>query len=72
VAQIGVLAALYPAAWGFGQLLTGWWSDRTGHKLLIVTGMLVQAAAIALVAAGTTFPVWASAQILLGVGTALV
>jgi hypothetical protein len=24
VAQIGVLAALYQAVWGFGQLFTGW------------------------------------------------
>ena len=72
VAQIGVLAALYPAVWGFGQLLTGWWSDRAGRKHLITAGMLIQAAAIALVATGTTFGVWAAAQVLLGVGTALV
>ncbi|WP_324787287.1 MFS transporter [Streptomyces sp. H51] len=72
VARIGVLAALYPAVWGFGQLLTGWWSDRIGRKHLITAGMLVQAAALALVAAGTTFPVWAAAQVLLGAGTALV
>ncbi|WNM35785.1 MFS transporter [Streptomyces sp. Li-HN-5-11] len=72
VARIGVLAALYPAVWGFGQLFTGWWSDRIGRKHLITAGMLTQAAAIALVAAGTTFSVWAGAQVLLGVGTALV
>jgi MFS family permease len=34
--------------------------------------MLTRAAAIALVAAGTAFPVWAAAQLLLGAGTALV
>ncbi|MGW0476299.1 MFS transporter [Streptomyces coeruleorubidus] len=72
VAQIGVLAALYPAVWGAGQMLTGWWSDHIGRKHLITAGMLLQAAAIALVAAGTTFSVWATAQILLGIGTALV
>lgn len=72
IAQIGILAALYPAVWGAGQLLTGWWSDHVGRKHLITAGMLLQAAAIGLVAAGTTFPVWAGAQILLGVGTALV
>jgi MFS family permease len=72
VAQIGVLAALYPAVWGFGQLFTGWWSDRAGRKHLITAGMLIQAAAIAVVATGTTFGVWAAAQVLLGVGTALV
>nr|WP_237519821.1 MFS transporter [Streptomyces sp. HUCO-GS316] len=72
VARIGVLAALYPAVWGFGQLFTGWWSDRIGRKHLITAGMLLQALALALVAVGTTFPVWAGAQILLGAGTALV
>jgi len=51
------LAALHPAVWGFGQLLTGWWSDRIGRKRLIVAGLLIQAAAIALVAAGTSFGV---------------
>ncbi|MER7468763.1 MFS transporter [Streptomyces sp. NPDC097981] len=72
IAQIGILAALYPAVWGAGQLLTGWWSDHIGRKHLITTGMLLQAAAIGLVAAGTTFGVWAAAQVLLGIGTALV
>ncbi|WP_030542652.1 MFS transporter [Streptomyces albus] len=72
IAQIGVLAALYPAVWGAGQMLTGWWSDHIGRKHLITAGMLLQAVAIALVALGTTFGVWAGAQILLGVGTALV
>jgi len=72
IAQIGILAALYPAVWGAGQMLTGWWSDHIGRKHLITTGMLLQAAALALVAAGTTFGVWATAQALLGIGTALV
>jgi MFS family permease len=72
VAQIGVLAALYPALWGLGQLVTGALSDRVGRKLLITGGMLVQAAALALVAAGSTFPVWAVAAVLLGAGTAMV
>jgi MFS family permease len=72
VGQIGVLAALYPAVWGAGQLFTGWYSDRIGRKHLITAGMLTQAAAIALVAIGTTFAAWALAQILLGAGTALV
>ncbi|MER7701781.1 MFS transporter [Kitasatospora sp. NPDC097605] len=72
VARIGLLAALYPAVWGLGQILSGWWSDRIGRKHLITAGMLLQAVAIGLVAAGTTFPVWALAQVLLGAGTALV
>ncbi|WP_131796216.1 MFS transporter, partial [Candidatus Protofrankia datiscae] len=72
VTEIAVLAAVYPAVWGAGQMLTGWWSDRIGRKHLITAGMLLQAAAIALVAAGTSVSAWAVAQVLLGAGTALV
>jgi MFS family permease len=72
IARIGVLAALYPAVWGAGQLITGAWSDRIGRRPLIVTGMLTQAAALALVATGNTFAVWTVAAVLLGAGTALV
>ena len=72
VGQIGILAALYPAVWGAGQLVTGALSDRLGRKWLIAAGMLVQAAAISLVALGTTFSSWAVAAVLLGAGTAMV
>src|SRR5262249_35343136 len=72
VGQIGILAALYPAVWGAGQLVTGALSDRIGRKWLIAAGMLVQAAAISLVALGATFSSWAVAAVLLGAGTAMV
>jgi MFS family permease len=72
VAQIGVLAALYPAVWGAGQLGTGALSDRIGRKWLIAGGMLLQALAIGLVALGTTFSTWAVAAAALGAGTAMV
>jgi predicted MFS family arabinose efflux permease len=29
--RIGVVAAVYPAVWGLGQLLTGWLSDHVGR-----------------------------------------
>ena len=67
-----MLAALYPAVWGLGQLVTGAASDRLGRKNLIVAGMLLQAAALALVAAVDSFALWAVAAVLLGTGTALV
>jgi MFS family permease len=70
--QIGVLAALYPAVWGLGQLITGPASDRYGRKRLIVAGMLVQAVALAWVAAAGTYVTWAAAAVLLGAGTAMV
>jgi MFS family permease len=72
VAQIGVLAALYPAVWGAGQLATGALSDRVGRKWLIAAGMGVQAGALALTAASATFGAWALAAVLLGAGTAMV
>jgi len=72
VARIGILAALYPAVWGLGQLVTGGLSDRTGRKPLIVGGMLLQGAALALFAATEGFPIWATAATLLGAGTAMV
>ena len=72
VAQVGTLAALYPAVWGIGQLVTGALSDRVGRKWLIAAGMGVQAVALGLVAAGSTFGVWALAAVLLGAGTAMV
>ena len=72
VGRIGVLAAIYPAVWGLGQLVTGAWSDRVGRKGLIVAGMWIQAVAIGLIAVGGEFAMWAAAMALLGVGTALV
>ena len=72
VGAIGVLAAIYPAVWGVGQLVTGSLSDRVGRKWLIASGMWAQAAAIALVAATSGFAPWAAAVTLLGAGTAMV
>jgi MFS family permease len=70
--QIGVLAALYPAVWGLGQLATGPISDRYGRKPLIVAGMLLQGGALAWIAAAGSFTTWATAAVLLGAGTAMV
>jgi MFS family permease len=71
--QIGIVAAVYPAVWGLGQLATGWLSDHTGRKPLIALGMLVQAAAlVVLVAGGGSFAPSLVAAIGLGIGTAMV
>jgi len=72
IGRIGILAAIYPAVWGLGQLATGAWSDRVGRKPLIVAGMWTQAVAIGLIAIGEEFAMWAAAMALLGIGTALV
>jgi MFS family permease len=73
VQDIAVVAAVYPVVWGAGQLATGWLSDYTGRKPLIATGMLVQAAALAILVAGDgAFPPSLLAALLLGAGTAMV
>ena len=72
VARIGVLAALYPAVWGVGQMITGGLSDKIGRKPLISGGMLLQGVAIALIAVFDSFAGWAFAAVLLGAGTAMV
>ena len=73
VGEIGLVAGLYPAVWGFGQILTGHWSDVVGRKPLIVGGMLLQAVALGVLAASDgSVAVAAVAAVLLGAGTALV
>jgi MFS family permease len=71
--EIGLVAGIYPAVWGCGQIWTGAWSDRVGRKPLIVVGMLLQAGGLGLLAASGG-AVWAAAVAAstLGAGTALV
>ncbi len=70
--EIAFLAASYPLVWGGLQLVTGWVSDWTGRKPLVVCGMLLQGGAIAMAAAADGFDLWLVALILLGIGTAMV
>ena len=72
LAQIGALAAIYPAVWGCTQIYFGALSDRIGRKALIVWGMWLQAGGIALTAWSTSFPAFICGGILLGIGTAMV
>jgi MFS family permease len=70
--RIGLLAAIYPAAWGVVQLLTGALSDRLGRKWLIAGGMWVQALGIGVTVTSAGFVEFALGSALLGVGTAMV
>jgi MFS family permease len=73
VAQIGLVAAVYPAVWAITQIATGHWSDSIGRKPLIVVGMLLQAAALgALAISGGSVAIAATTAVFLGLGTALV
>jgi MFS family permease len=71
--EIGLVAGIYPAVWGLGQIWAGHWSDSIGRKPLIVAGMFIQAAALLLLAVSDGRIAEAVvAAIGLGVGTALV
>ena len=71
--EIAAVAAVYPFVWGAGQLVTGWLSDLVGRKPLIVTGMLVQGGALALLVVGDgSFATALASSVLLGIGTAMV
>ena len=70
--RIGWLAAIYPAVWGLGQLITGGLSDRLGRKWLIAGGMWVQAVGIALIVMSSGIAGFAAGSVLLGAGTAMV
>ncbi len=74
LAAIGLVKGVYPMLWGAGQLLTGHLSDRIGRKPLIVSGMLVQAAAFPAALALPSRPLVAGlvSAVLLGAGTAMV
>jgi MFS family permease len=72
LAQIGVLAAIYPAVWGCVQVFTGALSDRIGRKGLTVWGMWLQAAGIAVTASTSDFGGFGLGGVLLGFGTAMV
>lgn len=70
--DIALLAFVYPATWGVVQLWTGALSDRWGRKWMIASGMLVQAAALASIAAWQGLVPWIIAGLTLGIGTAMV
>jgi len=70
--QTGILAALYPAVWGFGQLFTGRLSDFICKKDLLLWGMMLQGVALLGLATMHGFWVYAIWLALLGWGTAMV
>jgi MFS family permease len=73
LAAIGLIKGLYPMLWGGGQLITGRLADTIGRRPLIVTGLIVQAAAFpaALVLLARPLAAGLVSAILLGIGTAM-
>ena len=73
VAQVGLVAAVYPAVWSCTQIATGAWSDNVGRKPLIVAGMLLQGAALGVLAlSGGSVAIATVTAVFIGLGTALV
>lgn len=70
--SIGIIAAIYPAVWGIGQLFTGKMADHYSKKGMLFWGMLLQGFAILFIPYFTGFYQLASIAALLGLGTALV
>jgi MFS family permease len=73
LAAIGLVKGLYPMLWGGCQLFTGRLADTVGRRPMIVTGMIVQAAAFpaALVLLPRPLAAGLVSAILLGTGTAM-
>lgn len=70
--SIGIIAAIYPAVWGIGQLITGKMADIYSKKGMLFWGMLAQGIAILLIPFFTSFFQLAIIASILGLGTALV
>ena len=70
--NIGIIAAIYPAVWGIGQLFTGKMADIYSKKRMLFWGMLLQGLAILLIPYFTSFYQLAIIASILGFGTALV
>lgn len=70
--SIGIIAAIYPAVWGIGQIFTGKMADIYSKKRMLFWGMLLQGIAIILIPYFNSFYQLASIASILGLGTALV
>ena len=72
LAQIGIITAIYPAVWGFGQLFTGKMSDYFCKKSMLFWGMFIQGIALLFLIFANTFFHFALLSVILGIGTAMV
>ncbi|UYZ61250.1 MFS transporter [Hymenobacter latericus] len=72
LSQIGTVAAVYPAVWGLGQLVTGPLADRYCKKELLFGGMLLQGGVLLAMLFTDGYPAFLVLGALLGAGTALV
>ena len=72
IREIGIVTAIYPAAWSIGQLFTGKMADKFCKKDMLYTGMLLQAIALIVLLWANTMLHFVLLSIVLGWGTAMV
>jgi MFS family permease len=70
--ETGIIVAVYPAIWGFGQLYTGKLADKHCKKTLLFIGMLMQGIALIGMFWANSFFSFIALSALLGIGTAVV
>lgn len=69
---IGIVTAVYPAVWGFGQLFTGKMADIYNKKHLLFLGMFLQSIALGLFLFADSLTHYIILSAILGWGTAMV
>jgi len=72
IQQIGLVAAVYPAFWGFGMVITGKMADKLCKKDMLFWGMMAQAIALLLFSIASSISQFILLAVLLGWGTAMV
>lgn len=72
LAEIGLVAAIYPSVWGAGQLITGALADTFCKKKMIFWGMALQGVALLFLVPAHSLWHFVAIAILLGWGTAMV
>jgi MFS family permease len=72
IGEIGIIAAIYPAVWGIGQLFTGRMADKFCKKDMLYVGMFLQAIALLVLTWANTMLHFVILSSILGWGTAMV
>ena len=70
--QIGVIVAIYPIVWGFGQIFTGKLADKLPKKDMLFWGMLIQGITLFLMTFAQSYNQFIVLSVFLGLGTAIV
>jgi MFS family permease len=70
--EVGLLAGIYPAVWGIGQLFTGKLGDTYPRKQMLSMGMMLQGVAIAALFFTGSYYIMLLSLAAVGAGTAMV